>query len=316
MKKYLLMTTVAGVALFAGAAQAADIQPIVVPVVVTPPVVVPGPVYRIEIDADVAKTDAPGFETGLSTAVDVRTASGFGFKLEVIGGLYFNEPNPVETDIAVIGRLYHTVGANGTIGVFGTFNRGGPVVTTNTSVGLDADYVTEALTVNYSLQAGFDAGAFEALQSILALELERGEHIRIKSLTLAVVPAGGPFVAVSFSEFGYRLGPVTPFIQLGAGYVFATLTGSVGVGVDLELPVGDTPLTITGGVLAAFTPGGFGWEANVGFEYNPNDGPLTLKGELAAFDGGNWQATLGIGVAFGDGRISGFGSRVLENFAL
>ncbi len=316
MSKFMLMTTVAGVALFAGAAQAADVMPIVVPVVVaTPAVVVPGPVYRIEIEADVATTDNGGVGTGLSTAIDVRTASGFGFKLEVWGSAFFDSPAPVETDISALGRIYHTVGANGTVGIFGAVNRSGPMVSYDTTVGLDADLKRDGLFLSYTLAANFDAGGYDGLQSILAVEVERGEHFRFNSVVIGALPAGGPAVLIALTELGYQIGPVTPYVQVLG--VVGPLSGvGAAVGVDLELPIGDGPLTLTGGALVSLSLGGLGWEAYAGFELNPHDGPLKITGELGAFDGGNWEARLGIGVEFGEGRITGFGPRLLEDFLL
>ncbi len=310
MSRYLLMTTVAGAALFAGAAQAADIQPILVPVVVAQPVVVPGPVYAIEIQGDVVTGTGGGIDTRLITAIDARTASGWGFKLELSGLLEFDSPAPVESEISVLGRLYHTVGANGTVGVFGSVTRSN-VADESVTFGFDADLVTDRMDLVYTLAADFGPTGYDGLLSILAIEMERGDHLRFDGAGLVVLPAGGGVVAVALAQLGYQLGPVTPYVQVAA-IVTGSFTGVAAIGVDLELPIGDGPLTLTGGVLAGFGPGGFGWEATVGFEVNPNEGPLSLRVELTGFDGG-WQARLGFGVEFGAGRISGFGPRVLED---
>lgn len=312
MRKYLLMTTVAGVALFAGAAQAADIQPIV-PVVVAPPIAVPGPVYAIEVRADVVASTFGGIESLLSTAIDVRTVSGWGFKLELSGFLELSPP-PFESDLTVLGRLYHTVGANGTVGIFGSVTRSS-AADESVLIGLDADLVTDTTELTYILVADFGPTGYDGLQSILALELARREHLRVDVVAFAVLPAGGGLVALTVAEIGYQIGPVTPYVQLAAVYT-GPFIGSVALGVDLELPVGSGPLTLTGGVLAGFGPGGFGWEANLGFELKPNDGPLNVNGELTAFSGGGWEARLGIGVEFGAGRVSGFGVRTLEDLPI
>lgn len=324
MKKHVLMSTAAAMALAAGAgaAQAADVMPIVVPVVVVPPVVVPGPIYRVEIEAgvvtgrDFGDTDPLAYNAGAVSAVDVRTASGFGFKLETTGNLYFEgSPPPLPADASILGRIYHTIGDHGTVGVFATtsWNNYGPPG--GHLFGIDADFDNDTLWVNYSLGVGFTPGSgYDGIQSILASRLER-DRLVVRNLTLAALPAAGTVALVTLSEVGYKFGPVTPYVQFALGAVGGGFSASAGVGADLELPVGDGPLTITGGVFAQFGPGGFDWEATAGMELNFNDGPLTLKSEFA-IDATGWGVRLGIGVEFGPGRISGFGQRTLEDFLL
>ncbi|MCW5715467.1 MAG: hypothetical protein KIT43_13235 [Bauldia sp.] len=310
MTKKFLMASAAGAALCAsmGSVQAADVMPIVVPVVTPVVVPVPGPVRVVQFETTLA-TIFPGsgmFFLDSAGAVDVRTASGWGFQLSSGNSHVFGNGGY----LTVNGRVYRAMG-DATIGVFvnTAFDYGmGGISLQGYGFGVDADYHTEGVDLFYALGAFFNGGFFAGVQSVFLADVERG-NFRIEAASLVQGPPLNGFGGV---QVGYALGPVTPYAFL-AGAFGGGFGGVAGVGLEFEHEVGDR-LTLTAdallGVGYGMAPPGLAWLAQAGFEYTlgaGGDGPFTIEGRITTGTGGGFAAEIGIGLKFGDGRVTGTG---------
>lgn len=309
MKKSVLMASAGAIALAAatGAAKAADVMPVVVPVI-TPVVAVPtGPDVVVQFDANVTKYLPGPFLINSVGAVDVRTASGWGFQ-------FLTTNNHIQATVSFFslgGRVYRAMG-DATVGVFANavFEYGGGIAFDAAGVGIDVDYNTELVELYYGLTAAFSPGGFDGLQSIFFADVERGNFV----VRAAAIAQFAPFASFGGVQVGYRLGPVTPYVVL-AGAIGGMAGFVAGAGLEFEHEVGEQ-LTLTADalVLKDFGFPGVAWRAEAGFEYTlgAGDGPLSVRGAVFT-DNGDFGVEIGIGLKFGDGRVTGTGGLVLSD---
>ncbi|MCW5715468.1 MAG: hypothetical protein KIT43_13240 [Bauldia sp.] len=316
MKKIVLTSSAAAIALAAAAsaAQAADVMPIVVPVVTPAVVPPPGPVKVVQID-----TTLSGYPSGLSldtyAGVDVRSVSGWGFNL-IVGNSVFLDGPPLDGFIEAEGRIYRAIG-NGTVGVFAStgaaFTLGLGVAGIGTAFGIDADYKTDDVHLYYSLGAMF-SGGFDGIQSLFAGSIDRG-NFKVDVISLVIGP---PLFGLASAKVGYSFGPITPYVRVLGAFTGGGFGGLVGAGVDLEHTVGDRlTLTANAEVDLGFSLMGttLAWTAEAGFEYTIGavGGPLSLRGNVGGGPGPGLSFEIGIGLKFGGGRVTGIGGIVFDD---
>ncbi|MCC6734692.1 MAG: hypothetical protein IT534_01025 [Bauldia sp.] len=313
MKKTWLMGSAAAAALVAvsGAAQAADVMPIVVPVVTPAVVPVPGPVKVVQIDTSLTKFLGGPFVLETIGAVDVRTASGWGFQF-LTANSYIQGTDGYFT---LGGRVYRAMG-DATVGVFANaaFEYVGGLTYEGLGVGVDLDYYTDAVELYASVTAFFDGG-FQSLQSVVYANIERGNFV----IDVAAVAVSGPLSMSGGVQVGYRLGPVTPYAILVGSVGGAPASFGVGAGLEFEHQVGER-LTLTAEAMVLRTFGGLPglqWQAEAGVEYTlgaaGGDGPLSIRGSVMTGTGGGIAAQIGIGLKFGGGRVTGAGGLLMSD---
>lgn len=239
--KYLLGA--AGVALsvvsFSGAAKAADVMPIVIPVV-APVVVAPvGPVFEINVETwfETDFLDPPSEPILLNEAsLRLTTASGWGFEL-ITTLLTEVTPAPMRL-AAVTGRVFRSagsleVGAYAGVGVLVPVGAG-------YWLGGDFEYDTDRLTLEGYVEANFTAGGFESVETAANLtvhvtdKLDVGGGIAFE--TDPVDPDFAGFVGVQ-----YDFGLLAPYAQVWFGDDRA-----IDLGVELEHRFGESPISLLG----------------------------------------------------------------------
>lgn len=287
--------------------------PPAISVAAPPPVVVPGPVYRVEVDATTA-TGVYGFVGALTrAAIDVRLPSGWGFQLvtETFAALEL----PLIVGSSVGGRVYRVIAdGDGTIGAFaraevdweiGAGLLGDPL----SNLGFDADFVRGTTELRALFVTTFNGTTYQGFSAVVNGRADAGSRIHLEGETAVSRFPGSPLFVVAEGYAGYRAGPLMPYVGFLAGFDFGgsplDVLGLAGARLEYEL--GDLPLTLTAEAEIAFQPGFFGWNAAAGFEYAVgNGGPVTLHGGVELGGGGFWSVEAGIGLKLGEGRLSGF----------
>lgn len=243
--KYLLGA--AGVALFAaastGAAQAADVMPIVVPVV-TPVVVAPvGPTVEFTLEKWVELGIYPGDGYSIdvfgSADLKITAASGWGFQLIVEDELDFA---PFEVEFDVTGRVFRAMG-NAEVGVYAGFGVEVPGGLDGYGFGFDFAYDSDRLTLESFVQANFNGGGFNFLDTETELTVHVNDRLDVYAgVDVETDFTGNPFLA-GWAGAQLSLGALSPY----ATVYFSNFDGlEAELGVELEYQIGNGPLSLLG----------------------------------------------------------------------
>lgn len=268
-----LLFGVAAVALLSagGAAQAADVMPVLVPAV-TPMVVPPppGPVFAIRIDNSIHAvwTGTPE-EDGvhLDTDVDMRltAASGWGFELLTGGSTFFA---PLSLSGGLTGRVFHSAG-DVELGVYAGFGFSVPGGIGGYGFGGDFRLDNDRLTVESYLQANFFAGAFNFISTETDVTVHASDKFDVYFGGDLFI-GGGPASYDVWAGAQYDFGVFAPY----GGVWFGNDTGfGAELGFELEKKLGNGPLSLIGGA-----------EVNIGLDGLRNaDASVGIRYQLGHF---------------------------------
>lgn len=239
-----------------GTAQAADIIPVVVPVV-TPVVVVPvGPTVAIKVETSLNVDYDGNFDAWANGLLDLKitSASGWGFQLVAGGNQYVVAP--IEFYGGAQARVFRAIGPV-EIGVFAGANLNPGITGNNYYFGGDFTYETDRVEVETYVAAQYFLGGTVRL---IAAGAEATVHVTDRLDVIAGVERNLLFGSVDIEgRVELDLGAVTPF----AGVIYNPSLGVIGqVGVELEKQLGTGPLSLIGYGRADF--GVFGPSVAVG----------------------------------------------------
>lgn len=268
--RYLLLSA-AGIALVAasGAAQAADIIPIMAPTVaVMDPGPVPtGPDVSIEISKWLDMYYEPGypvdFETHLDFDIDILTASGWGF--ELIGGDWFELELPIYGGAGVTARVYRAfgdieIGLLAGIGTSIPFGMG-----YGYGFGFDFSYEAEKLTVENETWFNFQGGGgFQGFETDTTVTFDASEALSL-NVGLLVSHYGSPSYYSVYGGVAYEIGDFTPYADIWWAPGFGEWGGDIGV--DFEHQIGTGPLSLVANTEFDFGTYGRSFYAGIGIKF-------------------------------------------------
>ncbi|MCW5715816.1 MAG: hypothetical protein KIT43_15000 [Bauldia sp.] len=233
-----------------GTAQAADVMPVIVPVI-TPVVVVPtGP--KIEISAEqwieVGLYPAEQFrEFNTYSDLDIKVSAASGFGFQFLGEVELWLPSPVELEAAFTGRAFMTrgdieIGLYSTLWLDGGFD--------GFAVGTDFTFDNDRFTLATYLQAEFFNG-FDEFRTGAEVTVHLGEMLDIGGGVEAEFDFGNFDFEEAWAGVQLHLGPLSPYaVAWWDG-------GDVGfdLGTELEVPLGTSPFSLLGYAEAEFEIG-------------------------------------------------------------
>lgn len=271
----------------AGAAQAADVQPVVVPVIVPVPVVSTGPDIEITLEAiaGVLYAGTPEFVTAIGGDVIVTSQSGWGIGIGGYAEFYF--PG---TSAGIGARLFREMG-NLQIGVITGIDIG---MGTEYYVGTDIRYETDTIEALNQTFAVFDGG-FDYWGNYLEVTFTPSDRLEVYQELTVIVDGGvglyaegdidvgirGPVRLIAGYDLTYTPGPqfvgVYGGVQLDLNGIKPYVTGfwtndggpfyGVNLGVEIERELGDGPFTLIGGTDLTLSNGGRAFEAAIGIRF-------------------------------------------------
>lgn len=246
----------AGVALAAlasaGAAEAADVMPIVVPAVTPAVVPPPGPAVSLKVDTGIEVAYVFGtqtFDAGVGNAIDFKVVSASGWGMEVITDAVTAIVVPIEFDADVTTRLFRATGPI-ELGAHATFEFGVPGGLDGYGFGADIAYEGDLLTLEAEAGAAFLPGfGFNAYTAIAEITAHLGDRLDLYAgadfMTDLIVTAVNAWAGARLD-----LGVVAPYA--GIDHREGPNGWSANVGIDIEKQIGTGPFSLIGYTEARF----------------------------------------------------------------
>lgn len=268
--RYLL--GVASVALFAmastGSARAADVMPVVVPLVTPAVVVAAGP--KIEINSEhwleIGIFPGNGYDLVSYHDLDIKVtaASGVGFQFVTSGVIDNLAPFDID-DLTLAGRVFLSRG-DAEIGVYAGLLAEIPGGIDFTAVGADFSIDNDRLELDTYVQANFDGG-FDFLSAGVDLTVHATERLDLNAGgALSTDFGGGGAFLEAWAGAQLDFGLLAPYAGVYVSNGMERFTAELGV--ELEHQIGNGPLSLLG--YAEFDFGTFGPAifAGVGIKYS------------------------------------------------